>query len=282
MKKTRSIHRISATSQLLGAMLGMALFFSQSAFGSSVLTAGSNTATTGSVSDQDIFDSESEHTESSSTASFGVLHAYSAAAVTPEAFNIATFGSASFRDDWMIDAPTLSGTAGTVTVRFMIAGTLSAVTQGTPNYSFQTNSTYAQASYIFGANNPTSATKTQRLYGNGTTFGDSFLGIEQTFVLNFTFGQLLEDVKLQISTGASASGFAGFSSSVAADLSHTATWGGFAEVRDASNNLVTTYSFSSGSGVDYTQPVQAVPEPGTAALLAAGSLLFTIIRRRRI
>ena len=97
-------------------------------------------------------------------------------------------------------------------------------------------------------------------------------------------GQLLEtieDVKFQITTIAASAGSYGYSSSSTADLSHTAEWGGFVEVRDSSNNLVSSYSFSSASGADFTKPIQAVPEPGTCALLVLSGVAFNLIRSRR-
>jgi hypothetical protein len=278
MKSSVPVSRSHATCALTLAVLGAALASHPSAFGTPQLAAGPNTSTADTVAFSDTVSDPYEYLHAESSATFGVLRAYSTASTNPEAFAPGFGSSASFRDDWTFDAEGLAGTAGTAVVRFTIDGTLTAIPQGTPTYTWQANSTYANANYTFGANNPTSVTKSQRLYGDGRTSGTMFLGIEQTHVLNFTFGQTLEDVKLQITTYTLAAGSYGYSSTTTADLSHTANWGGIVEVRDSNGDLVTNYSFTSASGTDFTQPI---PEPGTCVLLILGGLVFNAARARR-
>lgn len=219
--------------------------------------------------------------DASAFGSFGVLRASSTIGVPPRGssfYQAFSSSEASFRDDFLIDAPGLTGTQGSVTVRFTIDGSLSVGTNGTPSYSTPGNVTYARAGYTFGVNPNTGDTYTQRTNWDGSSSGTQFLGVEQVHTLYFTYGTVLENVTLRISTTTSAAGeYYSYYSSSAADLSHTAIWGGFGEVRDAGGNLVTNYSFTSGSGTDYTQ---AVPEPGTS-LLAGVGLAFALFRRHR-
>lgn len=271
-------HRPCAVFSLALFLVGTALVAQSSAWGVPLLVSGSKTATSGSVSDEYSDSNYAESIGSAATATFGVLHASSFSISTVDAFAPASLINASFRDDWLIDAAGLTNTAGKVIVKFTIDGSLTSTSSGTPTYNYQANSTYAQASYIFGAYNPTSLTKSERHYGDGRITGQTFLGVEQTFELDFTFGQTLPDVKLQITTTASSAGGYGYSSSSAADLSHTAVWGGFVEVRDSGGNVVSNYSFSSASGTNF---VQAIPEPGTCALLVLSGMAFNFLRPRR-
>ena len=75
--------------------------------------------------------------------------------------------------------------------------------------------------------------------------------------------------------GASATGFA--------DLGHTLAWNGVTGLHLGDTALpLSALSVTSDSGFDYTQAyVEAVPEPGSAALLAVGLLLFAGLRHTR-
>jgi hypothetical protein len=241
-------------------------------------------APSGSVADVYIGDADTGAAATGRTAaSFGVLHAFGTTSMTSAGSFASRFttSTAAFQDDFLIDAPGLTGTAGTVRVRFTIDGSLSAVGNGTPvsNESALLNSTWAQAEYGFGVGiGLSTTTKSQRLYGDGRQTGTPFLGIEQEVVLGFTYGTLLTDVTLRIGAlNSAAAQFTNYTSQTTADLEHTATWGGFAEVRDANGDLVTNYTFSSTSGTNY---VTAVPEPGTISLFLAGSCALGFARRR--
>jgi len=244
------------------------------------------TATSGSVMDVDSGNGEFGEPRSGDNmafGSFGVLRASSSVSVLPRSSSspYAAFGTstASFQDDFLIDAPGLTGTAGTVTVRFTIDGSLSLEKYGSAAYSASQSSTYAQATYAIGVGiGATDVTASQRLRYDGSTSGTPFLGVEQQYVLNFIFGTTVNDFTLRITTSAAAAGEGStYLSTATADLSHTAVWGGFVEVRDSNNNVVNGYSFSSSSGADFTQPI---PEPTSATLVAlAGTAL---LGRRRL
>jgi hypothetical protein len=63
------------------------------------------------------------------------------------------------------------------------------------------------------------------------------------------------------------------------DMWNSVYWMGFAEVRDASGNLVTDYTVQSASGIDWSQPI---PEPsGMLALLGGLGSLGVLWRRRK-
>ena len=63
------------------------------------------------------------------------------------------------------------------------------------------------------------------------------------------------------------------------NMGNSVYWMGFAEVRDASGNLVTDYTVQSASGIDWSQPI---PEPsGMLALLGGLGSLGVLWRRRR-
>lgn len=282
----------------LSALLGLAACLAQqeSAVGAPLVSANAEaaylgsetpaqTASSGTVADADSgpgdFD-EPRYGTNTASAAFGSLTASSNIGVSARAssFPYAAFGTSttSFTDDWLINSPGLTGTAGTLTVSFRIDGTLLVDKNGTPVYSASTSSTYAQATYAFGVGlAPSDTTGSQRLRYDGTTSGTPFLGVWQQSTLNFVYGTSLNDVTLRITTAAAAAGEAStYLSSTTANAS--ATWGGFTEVRDSGGNLVTDYSFSSGSGTSYVQPV---PEPATASLLLLAAAGFAGRRRVR-
>jgi hypothetical protein len=244
------------------------------------------TAPSGSVSDTYLGDADDGASAVvRATASFGELHAYATTAMTSGSSLSSRFTSsiAAFQDDFLFTAPGVAaGTAGTVRVRFTIDGSLAAAGYGTPtsNTSIFLNSTWAQAEYGFGVGIGLSTTsKSHRLYGDGRQTGTPFLGIEQEAVLNFTFGTWLTDVTLRIGAiNSAAAQFTAYTSQTTSDMEHTATWGGFVEVRDANGNLVNDYAFSSTSGTNYVAPV---PEPGTMGLFLASAGALGLARRRR-
>jgi hypothetical protein len=59
------------------------------------------------------------------------------------------------------------------------------------------------------------------------------------------------------------------------EFGHTLEWGGISEVRDAQQNLVTGYSVTSNSGVDWSKPV---PEPGCGALNGVAVVSLAALR----
>lgn len=245
-----------------------------------------STSSTGTVTSMQRYEHVPGKVDASSSASFGVLRASSSASAGTEGgfftdYNVVWTSTsyARFQDNFLIDAPGLTGTAGTVTVRFTINGTLAATALGSQTNNARPDENFAYARYIFGLDpsDPNSGSenvvmKTEIARVQDIHEGSAFLNIPQEFTLNFIYGTVLPNVTLEISTYATArSQMFVFGADVSADLSHTALWDGFTSVRDAGGNPVSNYTFSSGSGVDYVQPI---PEPGTLVLLLAGGAVL--------
>lgn len=246
-------------------------------------------ATSGSVSDAESATLFNGSTNGRASAAFGVLRAYGAAATVPSNqsnYSYYSFNSASWRDDWFFTSPTkANGSPGFVTVRFTIDGTLAVTSNGSPQDPFSSfDNYYGHISYTFGTNIGTGENARETIRYNGTRQGAPFLGIEQSITLPFTYGVPLENVELRIQAnvfvqGQQRSPTEFFTNEFVADGEHTATWGGFGLVTDGSGNPVNDFSFTSGSGTNYSQ---AVPEPGAAILLlGAGLLLSPACRVRR-
>lgn len=234
-----------------------------------------------------------DFTDAHASASAGQLRAYSEARSAPGSgyFGIFASNSAYFRDDFLFESAGRAGTTGTVQIKFTVDGTLAVARNSSQGYVSGIDSTVrANADYTFkGGTNGPAFSKSESLrtdayataQGVAAHTGSPFLGIEQTYTIPFTFGTVLEGVELRINSNAQAIGRPDFSSSAVADLSHTANWGGFGELRDASGTLLTDYTFTSGSGFDFTQSITAVPEPSSMILGMIGCSAIALRRRFR-
>lgn len=212
------------------------------------------------------------------SADFGVLRLYSEAkSLTYRNPTIVQgSGTASWRDDFLIDSTTLKGQLGQVTFSLRIDGNLTGSTsEPADQSSFRS---YSNAKYtLFGDGNPVSTATETHYFNNGEIAGDVFLNQTQTFTVAFTFGTPFE-MRLEVRSLAVAYGGSTTANAVA-DLAHTATWGGFSSVTD-SQGTPAAYSFSSTSGANFTQAI--VPEPGAYALvLLVGAGAFVGFCKRR-
>ncbi len=262
---------------------------------------GSQTGTTGTVSDTGggIFDTDI--TKSRSSATHAQLKAYASAedGIGGTTGGTFAFSRAYWRDNFLFNKDGLDGTFGIAEMKFKIDGTLSASRTALTN-AYQPGSddgvqAFAQYTFSFGVSpgiNQGSTGLTERMrteqyaaaLGTNPHEGTPFLGIEQTFLVPFKYGTVLEGVGLELFIGAQGIGYDGgvqFSSNAKADLEHTANWLGFGAVRDANGNIVTDYTFSSGSGYNYALGITAIPEPSSCLLLLVASATSLLRRNRR-
>lgn len=215
-------------------------------------------------------------------ADYGLLRIYSEATAHRARFLnerhvvVASGGSASFRDTVTINSAGRAGTRGSVTVQFTVDGALSTI--GKPNGDG--NYTSARAEFAFfvdpGAGD---LEKFYRVRAGATALGSNFLGEQQTSTFEFEYGKPFEmGLGIKVSTHA----YAMHGGHALADLSHTAEWGGFGAVLDASGNEVLDFTTTSASGFDYSQPVPvAVPEPASLGLLSVAACGLAVLGRGR-
>lgn len=204
---------------------------------------------------------------SRSTADFGILRVFAEghAANTGSSFQTIGGGAqASFRDDVTINADGLSGTSGTLTVRFKLDGSITC-SGGWDS----TRASYADCHYEFRKNGSILSEDYYLVYYDGTIEGNNFLGQERTVVAPFVFGQPME-LKLLIESSAKAYNYRG--ADAIADFEHTITWGGFVSVKDVNNNEVTNYTATANSGANFVEAI-VPPTPRLAARNVGGSQL---------
>ncbi len=189
--------------------------------------------------------------EGSAQASFGVLRVYSEGrAVSRPDGVVSGGGSAAFEDDILIDAPGLTGATGSVKVKFIVGGNISCSTNGVdPGFRGASQTRATIVIFVDGAEVRRASQFANYL---GAQTGIVFLNAQQEQIIPFTYGTPFA-LKFSISTSATAYCYHGAVS--IGDLSHTATWGGFAEVKDSQGAIVTSYTASSTSGTNYTQPI---------------------------
>ena len=194
----------------------------------------------------------------------------------------------------------LDGARGTMTVALGIDGTLTGGGDGSPigsgsnggwsgtswwQVSAQISSTFNEGGYggihqIFGHN--LSANQAGSSQTGPNTFGDQYL----TF--DFIFGSSIYiNLRAEVSASSGASNnfhsASSYASSFSADLSHTVSWGGITDIRDANGNLVSSYSaLSDATGYNYAQAyVAPVPLPSSIWLFGTGILGFLGLKSRK-
>lgn len=196
---------------------------------------------------------------------------------------------AGFQDTITIDAPGLTGQAGSAVLGIDVEGVLSAGADWFPEQS--NASSYGDVALSFLA--ASFVANLQRAVENNPPGGGSglnpaeivegFLGGTVSFVYGTPFavdfyaqftgstnaGTETEDGR----TGATAA------ATMVADFRNTFTWAGVSELRDANGDLVSVFDVTSLSGTDYRHPIVPVPEPGTA--LPTLAALASLAWRRR-
>lgn len=177
-----------------------------------------------------------------------------------------------FRDNITITAPGIpNGTLGTLTYAVSLTGALSA----TPGLG-------TQAGWLLQTNLGGGAfdmTHSGRLNGQTGFSGDPFGVFTATGHFQYGFAAPI-DVEL---TGSAQTrlDLSFVSGTATFDLAHSLYWAGLSDVRDNAGNLVTTFSISSDSGVDWTRSLVPVPEPSSQLLFCFGLAGLGICQSRR-
>lgn len=212
--------------------------------------------------------------EAYSSATFGILGVYAEASAGSNGSGGSTYGNAvaRFEDDLTISAAGLEGQDGVLVFLVDVDGALSSEYVTAPLYEDSQSFAYTQLSILRNGSSVYSATR--MVYANGATSGTNFLDDPISVSVPFTFGTTFS---LRVSLQAQSAASALFGANSVADLAHTLTWEGVTSVT-AGGNPVTGYSLSSASGTNYLTPI---PEPSSAALVAAAGVLAGLRRSRK-
>jgi hypothetical protein len=187
-----------------------------------------------------------------------------------------TRATGSFSDFVTIDAPGLTGTSGTFVASIDLDGSLAASANGEDD-PFSSN---ASADVLLTVSAPgfeqrySSCAATHGLPLSCSGVG---LGVQVLAPMPFTYGTPFE---LTARIDATTFNRTVPNGATAADASFEATvqWLGFQQVRDGGGATVASYSVTSTSGTDWSQPV---PEPEGALAGAVALLALAVTTRRR-
>jgi hypothetical protein len=228
----------------------------------------------------------------SAQAGMGIIHL----SASNDAPNNSSFARAASNAGWNetlnISDPTLNGQPGFMLVDILVNGTLQAAGfAGSAGFDVTGYKDHTQLNIYNGAgayfnkgNSDGISTDRQAAvwgvatYGYEWNFASRTVNDAITLAVPITYGQSFTlGIYAYASAGMrSASGVPG-NSSTSLDFSHTLTWGGIPAVF-YNGTPVTDYTLTSGTGIDWTQPV---PEPATLALLLAGVIPALARRRAR-
>lgn len=218
-------------------------------------------------------------------ADFGVLEVdHDSFAVGAE--NAGGFSSVFFRDDITVipDDPALNATEGRIIFELRPLGVLRHDPQNIEPFNDSADGNAAYRVAVTGAEVPGSYSGQLLLrpgpggFGYEESFSGTPLGTPLVFerLVFFGFPNELE-VLLNVQTSANVTDRFPATAGYEAMAGVAMVWEGILEVRDSSGNLVADYSVTSGSGVDWSQPV---PEPGFALATWLGSAVLLGTKRR--
>jgi hypothetical protein len=212
------------------------------------------------------------------TADYGILKTF-ATATSNGQFGEAkvVMATASFSDAFTINATGLDGQHGTVVIPLEFAYTSSRSGQASGKVTLTLTRFVGGGTDIY--------KRSLSFNSDGTTTSDSFdpVHVVTPFstsilaTLDFVFGQ---PVSFEVALDARGGGF--FDQSFTLDAEHSAFWGGFRSVTDASGDAV-AYTLAPGSQADWSKSFipLAVPEADTYALMLAGLGALAFFLRRR-
>ena len=217
-------------------------------------------------------------------ADFGVLEAENDSfAVGSE--NAGGFATVFFRDDITVipDDPALNATEGRIVFELRPMGVLRHDPQEIEPLNDSAEGLAAYRVAVTGAELPGEYSGQLRVSPglNGFGFEEAFSGtplgtplIFERFVF-FGFPNELE-VLLNVQTNANVTDRPPATAGYEAMAGVAMAWDGILEVRDNLGNVISNFSVTSGSGVDWSQPV---PEPGFALACLVGSAALAAARR---
>jgi hypothetical protein len=222
----------------------------------------------------------------------------SASNSAPNSSDFAAAGAnGGWKETFVANASGKMGQAGVVVVQQHVTGSLAAHGfAGSADFeltAYKNNSQLTiyglQGLYNYGTQSNPISTDRQLANWSVATYGanenDASVIINDTvkFAIPVVFGQSFS-LGVYGYAGAgmrSKSGVQGISTA-GVDFSNTVTWSGVAGVYDSNGSLVSNYSLTSDSGVDWTKPLTApIPEPETYAMMLAGLGLLGFIARRK-
>lgn len=232
---------------------------------------------------------------SSGTVSLGQIHMSASNNAPNSSYFHAAASNGGWADTLTIDMPGLTGQSGIYLAKIDVTGTLAAHGfAGASSFNVTAYKDKAELlrsvpGFFGGAQATTGGTDRQRVSWGVATYGGSYNDASSTiddyviFAVPIVFGESFSlGVYGYISAGMRSSSGVPGNSTADADFSHSVIWDGVAGVRDSMGNLVTGYSLTSASGIDWTQSmVSSVPEPEAYAMLVAGLALVGAVRRRQ-
>jgi hypothetical protein len=186
----------------------------------------------------------------------------------------ASGSAALFLDGLTVDAPGLTGTAGTIAFTGTISGNFIPNSGSTVGVNVFPNTFYSITGSFASALATTVTTPADGIYGGSCVY-TSPTTCTLTYLLPFTFGdefEVVSDLDTYVFADDGGGGTNAFGDT--AQITSIAI--------DAAGNPVTDFTISSVSGLDYTANGVSAPEPSSLALLGVGLVALGLTAQRRL